>query len=112
MIGISIRPLIGIPIFISPVWRDRPPKQTDNKYYYKHNNKRHSQGNSMSEIKSAANTVELDATQLPAYCPHTTMPLWSSHPRVYLDLAHNPEAKCPYCGTVYRLTPGSVVQAH
>jgi uncharacterized Zn-finger protein len=31
------------------------------------------------------------------------MPLWSSHPRVFLDLAAGGEAMCPYCGTRYRL---------
>jgi len=31
------------------------------------------------------------------------MPLWSSHPRVFLDVAGAGEAMCPYCGTRYRL---------
>jgi uncharacterized Zn-finger protein len=31
------------------------------------------------------------------------MPLWSWHPRVYLDVVHESEAMCPYCGTRYRL---------
>lgn len=50
--------------------------------------------------------VELDSTDLPAFCPNKAMPIWSSHPRVFLDFAANGEAKCPYCGTVYRLKPG------
>ena len=29
------------------------------------------------------------------------MPLWSSHPRVFLDIADDGEAMCPYCGTRY-----------
>ncbi len=29
------------------------------------------------------------------------MPLWSSHPRVFLDIAETGEAMCPYCGTRY-----------
>ena len=34
------------------------------------------------------------------------MKLWNSHPKVYLDVARTGEAKCPYCGTVYRLKEG------
>lgn len=40
------------------------------------------------------------------FCPNPKMPLWSSHPRVYLDVAATGEARCPYCGTVYRLEAG------
>ena len=38
-------------------------------------------------------------------CPHPKagMKLWNSHPKVYLDLAHASQARCPYCGTLYRL---------
>jgi hypothetical protein len=31
------------------------------------------------------------------------MKIWNSHPKVYLDVARTGEAKCPYCGTVYKL---------
>jgi uncharacterized Zn-finger protein len=50
--------------------------------------------------------VELQAKDLPAYCPNPAMALWSSHPRVFLDFDHRGEAKCPYCGTRYQLAPG------
>jgi uncharacterized Zn-finger protein len=40
------------------------------------------------------------------------MPLWSSHPRVFLDFGHDGLAKCPYCGTEYRLKPGTVLSHH
>ncbi|AVP56640.1 zinc-finger domain-containing protein [Pulveribacter suum] len=45
------------------------------------------------------------------YCPNPNadMKLWNTHPRIYLDVAHTGEAKCPYCGTVYRLKAGEVV---
>lgn len=56
--------------------------------------------------------IELGANDLPAYCPNPSMPLWSSHPRVFLDLSHNGAAKCPYCGTEYRLKAGVVLKAH
>ncbi len=57
--------------------------------------------------QQAQAAVELDRTDLPAFCPHKAMPVWSSHPRVFLDFAANGEAKCPYCSTVYRLKPGA-----
>ena len=37
------------------------------------------------------------------FCPNPKMPLWSNHPRVYIDVVTTGEGKCPYCGTVYRL---------
>ena len=39
------------------------------------------------------------------------MKLWNSHPKVYLDVARTGEAKCPYCGTVYRLKAGEMLRA-
>ena len=56
--------------------------------------------------------VELKASDLPAFCPNPLMPLWSSHPRVFLDLAHTGSAACAYCGTRYRLAPGTVLKGH
>lgn len=59
--------------------------------------------------------VELKASDLNhqggVYCPNPVadMKLWSGHPRVYLDVARTGEAKCPYCGTVYRLKAGEHV---
>jgi uncharacterized Zn-finger protein len=40
------------------------------------------------------------------------MPLWSSHPRVFLEFNHDGVAKCPYCGTEYTLKPGTVLAHH
>jgi uncharacterized Zn-finger protein len=56
--------------------------------------------------------VELQAKDLPAHCPNPAMPLWSSHPRVFLDFDHHGEAKCPYCGTRYKLAPGVELSHH
>lgn len=56
--------------------------------------------------------VEVTAQDLPVYCPNPTMPLWSSHPRVFLDVAGAGEAMCPYCGTRYRLKGGPLKGAH
>jgi uncharacterized Zn-finger protein len=40
------------------------------------------------------------------------MALWKHHPRVFLDVAKSGSAQCPYCGTQYRLKPGTVVHGH
>jgi uncharacterized Zn-finger protein len=65
-----------------------------------------------ANTSAAANAVELDGKDLPAHCPNPAMPLWSSHPRVFLEFNHDGVAKCPYCGTAYRLKPGVVVGHH
>ncbi|WP_299133499.1 zinc-finger domain-containing protein [uncultured Amaricoccus sp.] len=39
------------------------------------------------------------------------MEQWSTHPRVYLDVAKTGEATCPYCGTKYVLD-GPVPHGH
>jgi uncharacterized Zn-finger protein len=65
-----------------------------------------------------SNTVELLAADLNpqggVFCPSlkADMKLWNSHPKVYLDVAKTGEAKCPYCGTVYKLKAGEVVGHH
>ncbi|CAM2141059.1 Zinc-finger domain-containing protein [Pararobbsia alpina] len=55
--------------------------------------------------------VELSAHDLPAYCPNPNMARWSSHPRVFIDVTHG-EARCPYCGTRYKLREGEVLKGH
>ena len=52
---------------------------------------------------SGEEAIEVDRGQLPHYCPPPGKALWDSHPRVYLPLAESGEARCPYCGTFYRL---------
>ena len=54
----------------------------------------------------APGVIELAGSDLPAYCPNPKMPLWSRHPRVFLDVVNEAEAMCSYCGTRYRLGPG------
>jgi uncharacterized Zn-finger protein len=66
----------------------------------------------MTQAKENMSYVELDGHDLPAYCPNPNMPIWSSHPRVYLPLEKDGEGKCPYCGTVYKLKPGAVIKGH
>lgn len=66
----------------------------------------------MTDVKHDTAAVLLDGKDLPAYCPNPAMPVWSSHPRVFLDMTADGQAKCPYCGTAYRLKPGAVHKAH
>jgi uncharacterized Zn-finger protein len=66
----------------------------------------------MNEAVKKTEAVEIDGKDLPAFCPNPAMPIWSGHPRVYLDMGPDGETKCPYCGTVYRLKPGTAVHAH
>lgn len=65
----------------------------------------------MSTSPSAV--VELSASDLQGPgvtpCPNPKMPLWSNHPRVFLDLSHGGSAKCPYCGTAYQLKAGEAL---
>ncbi|HRO61969.1 MAG TPA: zinc-finger domain-containing protein [Burkholderiaceae bacterium] len=62
--------------------------------------------------QSGDEAVEVAAEDLPLYCPNPRMPLWSAHPRVFLDIATRGEIACPYCGTAYRLRPGTVLKGH
>ncbi|MBL8290070.1 MAG: zinc-finger domain-containing protein [Rubrivivax sp.] len=59
--------------------------------------------------------VELAAADLVGpgvvHCPNPKMPLWSTHPRVFIDVATTGEGRCPYCGTAYRLKAGQKVHA-
>ena len=64
----------------------------------------------MSEVRTPP--VVVTPKDLPVFCPNPAMPLWSSHPRVFLDIADQGEAKCPYCSTVYVLRGGPVPGGH
>jgi len=57
-------------------------------------------------------TVEVTAADLPLHCPLPSQMLWNTHPRVYLAVEATGEAKCPYCGTVYRLAGGAAPRGH
>lgn len=50
-----------------------------------------------------AQPVQVNADDLPVYCPGPKAPLWSMHPRVYIELAKSGTAACPYCGATYQL---------
>lgn len=63
-------------------------------------------------LMETSRAVTLDPKDLPAFCPNPKMTLWNQHPRVYMDLSVTGAAKCPYCGTDYRLKPGAKVLGH
>jgi len=58
-----------------------------------------------------ARQVEVTEKDLPLHCPLPGAPLWSRHPRVFLDVVKEGAALCPYCGTrfVYK---GASVKGH
>jgi len=62
-------------------------------------------------VTRAPPTVEVRAADLQGpgvvFCPNPKMPLWSNHPRVFIDVASRGEGQCPYCGTLYRLMGGA-----
>ena len=55
--------------------------------------------------------TQVTAEDLPLHCPLPTQKLWNTHPRVYLPIEMTREARCPYCGTLYKLT-GAVRSGH
>ena len=61
-------------------------------------------------------TVEVDPKDLQGpgvvFCPNPKMTLWSTHPRVFIDVVTTGQGKCPYCGTVYQLKAGEKIHAH
>ena len=65
----------------------------------------------MGEVNVPA-AVLVQPKDLPVFCPNPQMPLWSSHPRVFLDVADEGESLCPYCGTRYRLVGGPLKGGH
>ena len=62
-----------------------------------------------------AGHVVVDASDLQGpgvvFCPNPKMPLWSGHPRVFIDVASTGSGKCAYCGTVYKLDANARVRA-
>ncbi len=63
----------------------------------------------MSELTSRE--IDVTVADLPLHCPMPSMKLWDAHPRVFIDVTETGEAKCPYCGTLYKLS-GPVKSHH
>jgi uncharacterized Zn-finger protein len=62
-------------------------------------------------MADASKEVVVTEKDLPLHCPMPGAPLWSQHPRVFLDVAKAGEALCPYCGTRY-VYKGAPVKGH
>jgi uncharacterized Zn-finger protein len=62
----------------------------------------------MSDVKE----IEITAKDLPLHCPTAAVAAWSSHPRVFLDVAKTGQVSCPYCGTKYKLKAGEHAKHH
>ncbi|MDR3453709.1 MAG: zinc-finger domain-containing protein [Rhodoferax sp.] len=63
----------------------------------------------MSNHRAPVELLAQDLTDMGGvFCPNpkADMKIWNSHPRVYLDVGQTGQAKCPYCGTEYRLKEG------
>ena len=59
----------------------------------------------MSEAKSVVEVTSKDLKGYgQVYCPNPQMPLWSNHPRVFIDVLKTGEAVCPYCSAHYVFT--------
>jgi len=61
------------------------------------------QSNTRQGTPNDRQLYEINRQQLPLHCPLPEMSLWNSHPRVYLPIEETGEAKCPYCGTEFKL---------
>jgi uncharacterized Zn-finger protein len=55
----------------------------------------------MSAPTRSETVVEVGMNDLPLHCPTPQTPVWSQHPRVFLDVAEEGEVRCPYCSTLY-----------
>ena len=58
---------------------------------------------------NTSNYYEVLKKDLPLHCPLPGMSLWNSHPRVYLPIEETGDARCSYCGAVFRLVEPSGV---
>jgi uncharacterized Zn-finger protein len=54
-------------------------------------------------LSNAQNRYEVTRADLPLSCPMPGMPLWNSHPKVYLPIEQTGKAKCPYCSADFVL---------
>ena len=70
-----------------------------------------SEENRMSKQDITRSYIEITAKDLPLTCPMPDMNLWNAHPKVVIPLSHGGEARCPYCGTLYRFK-GELPRAH
>ncbi|MBY0575347.1 MAG: zinc-finger domain-containing protein [Gallionellaceae bacterium] len=55
--------------------------------------------------------VKVTAHDLPLTCPMPGASLWNAHPKVSIPVIQDGEARCPYCGTLYRFE-GELPKGH
>jgi len=55
--------------------------------------------------------LEVTAHDLPLTCPRPNMSIWDAHPKVSISLNNGGEARCPYCGTLYKFK-GELPKSH
>ncbi len=55
-------------------------------------------------MDSEKTTIKVNNESLPISCPLKDTPAWDLHPRVYIDLASEKSAHCPYCGNHFELS--------
>jgi uncharacterized Zn-finger protein len=66
----------------------------------------------ITDKQAKPQTIALTTDDLPAFCPNPAMPVWSNHPKVFLDVTTTGRAVCPYCGTVYTVAEGTKAHSH
>jgi len=65
----------------------------------------------MSKENIVQHYIEVTSNDLPLTCPMPGTSLWNAHPRVGISLDHGGEARCPYCGMLYKFK-GELPKAH
>ncbi|MDD5057273.1 MAG: zinc-finger domain-containing protein [Sideroxydans sp.] len=65
----------------------------------------------MSNENITQRYVEVTAEALPLFCPTPDASLWNAHPRVAIPVDKLGEARCPYCGTLYKFK-GDLPKGH
>jgi uncharacterized Zn-finger protein len=65
----------------------------------------------MSNENITQRYVEVTAEALPLFCPTPDASLWNAHPRVAIPVEKLGEARCPYCGTLYKFK-GDLPKGH
>ena len=50
----------------------------------------------MADTVQKEPVIEVTERDLPLHCPTPRTPVWSYHPRVFLDVAEEGEVRCPY----------------
>jgi uncharacterized Zn-finger protein len=66
----------------------------------------------MSSTPPKDEVILLEAHDLPLYCPGPKAPLWSMHPRVYIEVEKTGSANCPYCSAKYQIKEGQKLHGH